>query len=215
MQNKRKYSFSDAVLVEHAKDILNLFVVDMADFADFDPDFNPTFATLWQDRINSAEDQLTNRILMNVQKQYTKDVLTAMENCRLYYKDVKYFAEKAFQHQPSIRNEFGFGTYAKVRSSQPLLIEFMRDLYNVANKYAVQLHNVNFDAAKIEHINHLANLLDQANREQNAYISGKQTITANRITVYNNLWAILVLVAEAAQTVYAHNKVKYKQYVLP
>lgn len=215
MQNKRKYSFSDAALVEHAKDVLNLFVDDMADFANFDPDFNATFATLWQDRITSTEDQLTNRILMNVQKQYTDAVLTAMENCRRYYKDVKYYVKKAFEHQPSIWNEFGLGSYAKARSSQPLLIEFMRDLYNVANKYAAQLNNVNFDAAKIEHINHLANLLDQANREQNSYISGKQTITANRIATYNNLWAILVQVAEAAQIVYADNKVKYKQYILP
>lgn len=215
MEMRRKFSTPDAYLVEYAKDMRNLYLDDVADFTAFDPDFNAAFAADWLTKITNAEAQLTDEIIVDVQTQYTDAVTTAMKNCQNYYQEVKFFVQKAFKNEKSIQNEFGADNYNNIRGNQPQLIEFMRDLYATANKYATQLDAVNFGAAKIARIRDFADALDQANQNQNNYIKGRPTITAERIGIYNTLWDTLSLVSAAAKIIYRDNAAKYNQYLLP
>ncbi|HRI27048.1 MAG TPA: carboxypeptidase-like regulatory domain-containing protein [Chitinophagales bacterium] len=215
MEAKRKFNVPDAYVVEYAKDMRNLFTADIADFAALDPDFDAAFNAEWLVKINAAEAQLTDEIIVDVQTQYTNLVIAAMKNCQNYYQEVKFFVRKAFGDNQAIQNEFGADNYNNIRGNQPQLIEFMRDLYSVANKYAAQLDVVNFGAAKIARIKDLADALDTANQEQNNYVKGRPTLTAERIGIYNRLWDTLSLVSSAAKIIYRDNIAKYNQYLLP
>ena len=212
---KRKYKVSDAFLVEYAKDMRNLFNDDLADFNDFDADFNTDLADDWLENILAAQIFLRDRSVVAYQKGCTYRVEKAMKRCRKYYQEVKFFVLKTFPDDISIQNEFGLSTYDEIRKSQTKLLEFMRDVYNVAGKYAAKLAAKNFDAASIADINILADALEQANLDQNISIKGRLAITSNRIAAYNKVWATVTLVSRASKIIYADDAVKYNQYILP
>lgn len=216
-QIARKFNISYDNCLQYAKDMRNLFVADVADFTAFDAGLDTAFSDDWLDDIEAAEAILSDEALVDVQTGLTQTVETAMRKCRECFQEVKYFALRAFpsKEEATKLNELGFDNYDNVRASQTLMLQFMRDLFITATKYATQLDAVNFDAAKLANINSLANALDSANQIQNNFIKSRPVATSERITAYNKIWDSVTLVARAAKIIYRNNPVKYNQFLLP
>ncbi len=214
---KRKFNVSYSYALEYSKDMQYMFVHDLADFTAFDSDLNADFATAWLADITAAGNMVSDKSVVNSRITFTAAVNRAMKKCRNFFRDVKFYALKAFPEpeDEAKLNLLGFKNYAASRSSQTLLLQFMNDLYVAANQYAVELTAVGFDAAKIAHINTLATELDTANQNQNNFINHRPVVTQSRISAYNKIWSSVTLVARAAKIVYRHRPAKYNQYLLP
>ena len=214
---KRKFNVSYGYALEYAKDMQLLFVHDLADFTAFDGDLDADFAEDWLADITAAGAIVSDESVLNEQITFTASVNRAMKNCRNYYQEVKYFAHKAFPEPEDAAKlyELGFENYGKARASQTLMLQFMNDLFVSANKYAVELAAVGFDAAKIAQIDTLKTALETANINQNNFINNRPVMTTGRVSAYNKVWDSVTLVARAAKIVYRLNPEKYNQYLLP
>ena len=212
---KRKYKIGDAYMKEFAKDMRNLFSDDLAIFTAFYAAFNAAFLTDWSAKIDLADVEDTDETVVDVLGQYTAEVETAMKKCRLYYNEVKFFVIRVFPDKIDTQNEFGFDNYDGARKSQPKMIEFMRGLHNAAVKYTAELTAEDFGIARINIIKDLADQLDQANQAQNKFKDGRPVLTTARVTLYNEIWDIVTLVARAAKVIFAENPPKFNQYLLP
>ncbi len=214
---RRKFNVSYGYALQYAKDMQILFVDDLPAFTAFDGDLDADFADDWLDDIEAAGVLVSDESVVDAQTVLTNVVNRAMKDCRDYYQEVKYFALKTFPEPEDVPklNELGFDNYGKARASQTEMLQFMNDVYVAANKYAVQLAAKGFDAAKITYINTLRTALDNANKNQNNFITNRPVVTTGRVSAYNKMWEYVTQVARAAKIVYRLNPSKYNQYLLP
>ncbi|MGE0636263.1 MAG: carboxypeptidase-like regulatory domain-containing protein [Bacteroidia bacterium] len=211
----RDYKISDPYMLEFAKDIHSYATEDILDLAGFDPDFTAAFLAAYNTAISDAEAVPSDEQVENIITQMTNDLETQMGVCRKKFQDTKYFIERAFPKDKATWNEFGYERYDKARNVQPRLIEFMRDFHATAVKYTAELGAVNYNLTLIDDIKTQGDLLDQRNREQNAYINNRSQITKERVVKHNAVWAIATRLCTAGKSVFYNNYSKYKRYLLP
>ncbi len=214
---RRKFNVSYGYALQYAKDMQILFAADLPVFTAFDGDLDSDFSDDWLVDITAAGAIVSDESVVDAQTTLTTLVNRAMKDCRDYFQEVKYFALKAFttQEDATKLNELGFDNYGDARASQTLMLQFMTDLHVAANKFAVELAAVGFDAAAITQIETLKTALDTANKNQNNFINNRPVVTTDRVSTYNKMWETVTLVARAAKIVFRNNPAKYNQYLLP
>ena len=214
-ENTRIFRIEDVLLLGEAKVNHNLLVKDMPDFIAFDPDFGGNFAQNYMQQISAAEDLETDEMIMDQMEQATAKVIQKLEACRTKFKLTKHFIEKAFPNAKSVQIEFGYKAYYSASRSQAKMIQFMKELYAVANKHQQELIAVGYSQAMIDEINDLQNQLDEANKAQELFGRNRSNLTNERVTAFNAVWETLVMVCRVGKIIYAEDAAKFKQYMLP
>lgn len=210
----RIYSGSDADMIQTAKTLYSSFTEDIADFTNYDPDYNDTFSQNWLSQIEAADNVQKEDSVEDVLTGLTNKVNECMKECQNKFVMAKHFIEKAFPDNTAVHNEFGYNDFAKDRKSQPKMIQFMRNYDRVANKYSEQLIAKNYTAENIAEIKTLADNLDAANSEQESYKKNRSVLSQDRITVLNTCRKTCVQIADTGKLIYAENPAKHKKYVL-
>ncbi|MBI5214461.1 MAG: hypothetical protein HY960_01770 [Ignavibacteriae bacterium] len=211
----RLYTMADSDMMQVSEKTREAFIEDNADFQAFDPDFKDPYAANWQSEIDAAKSVPTDNVIVDTMTILTTATENAMELCRNKFQSMKFFIEKAFPNKTSIWNEFGYNDYDRSRTSHPLMISFMRDLYAVAQKYSAELIAKNFTQAMIDEIGTLLNQLNSSDTAQEAYKGTREVLTQNRIILLNQVWTTTVTVCRAGKLIYMNNYAKYQRYVLP
>lgn len=213
MKNTRLFSGTTAGLIESSRTFHALFVSNLTDFTAFDPQLDAAFATRWKDLTDQASGSVSDGIIRSRQTQFTASVEDEMQKARLKYKELKYFAAKAFPDDPEILNELGATGYDRARRSQALMITFMDELFVAANKYKTQLLQAGYTEPLIQGIRDAKEALENSNTQQEVYIKARPVATAQRTDLLNACYKTMSQVLNAAQVIYYNDPVKAGQYV--
>ena len=136
-----------------------------------------------------------------------------MENCRLKYNEVKFFALKAFKDSESRLAEFGTDTYNKVRSKTANMVSFMEEMNLACTKYQTELLAAGMSQTSIDEIVTLRDGLLTTNAVQESYLKSTRVMTQERLEVLNKCYDDTRLIIDAAMVVYYNDYARRNMYV--
>jgi Carboxypeptidase regulatory-like domain len=211
----KDFRITNPDMIQDARTKHGAYVEDLADFTDFDPDFDAAYGNTFELAIDDAEAMDDDETVLDQQAQLTVAIETEMKNCRNKYQDSKPFIVKAFPDDVAIQNEFGFNDYKKAQESQAVFTKFMLKFHAVATKYKVQLIAKNYTQLKIDEILTRYTALKDADIAQELFIKNRPVKTQERIIKFNDAWAIERTICEAGKRIYKDDYAKYQRYLLP
>ena len=217
MEAKRLYKGKDADMYSAVASVMHFFEHHLPEFTAYDPSLDAgylaSFKAAFQNLILFLPTHDQERAVMQ-DEILIADLDKALAKCCTKYKDVKYYAGKAFPDNKEALKEFGEGTYSKVCTSRLRMVQFMETLYGVATKYKIELIAKNYTQAAITEIATLAAELRDDNNLQQLKKKERPTETRKRIEALNTFYAFGQQVAEAARMVFRHNQVLLGNYLL-
>ncbi len=209
MEIKRIFTESDSDMISKINLMREVFNDNLSKFTAYDSQFNASFYLNWEAACKDAlmiglgdsDEQLTDHdaILIDESNQ-------SLAKCCAKYRDVQYYAGKAFPDNKEALKEFGQGQYSKVCTSRLRMVQFMETLHGVADKYKVELIAQNFAQPAIDEIATLANELREDNKAQQMKKKERPTQTRKRIEALNRFYSIGRQVARAARAIYRTRK---------
>jgi hypothetical protein len=210
---RRHYNCSDALLLEAADTMHASLLTDLADFTAFNATIDVAFAADWKLAINTAYAKEKDGVVRAQMQVKTHQVKAALQRCKAAYRDVRYFAKRAFANDPARLGEFGIGrSYRLAGQQQAKMTEFMLDLATVAARYAAQLTAKGASAAVLAEPELAMTAYNALNIDQNITIRQRGSTTEERIILNNRVYALMHEVIGAAQRIYASNPAKLKEY---
>lgn len=214
-EKMRIYKGPDAYMIEASRTMHSIFTEDLQIFTKFDNTFTENFATAWLSKIENAAGVINDAQPLGEQAESTRLAELKMEEARRYYKQVKYFIEKAFPGKHEIWTRFGINEYLKVRKSETRMIQFLLLLYKGMHHYKADLINAGLNEVVIEEANTLMEQLSSVNYNREITKKIRPALTLERIDALNACYEQMQIVARAAKIIFAGNYAKYKQYLLP
>ena len=215
MEIKRKYKVADAVLLEHAGVVIQELPNDLTAFGNFDPNLNQEKLTGMTNIYNDALNQGTDNQQKGKVKKLTENLAAAINDCVKVFKEVRYFAKKQFGRSPAVMKQFGLNRYRKARTSQPEMVVFMYEFYNVAQQYRDGLVEAGMKAEVIESIKTAADQLNSDNITQELGKDNRMSKTEERVVLMNSLYDELADFSEASKIVFANDPLKREKYIFP
>ncbi|MBI9038621.1 MAG: hypothetical protein JEY97_10850 [Bacteroidales bacterium] len=211
---KKNYNCSDEKMHEEAKVKLNALKTNIVEFEAFDPKFTNEYVEIFSTKINSAQQAVTDNVIIDQLAGKTLVVEKAMKSCRKKYRSVKYFVESVLKDNNAVQNEFGFNDYKAARSTQIKMIAFFRQLGISAKRYQTELVAAGMTVESINEIDALGNQLNSANDDQEDFKKQRTLLTQSRIKLNNEVYEIVKEIARAGKIVFEDNPAKYAIYVL-
>lgn len=213
---RKLFKVSDPFMLQEAQKRKDIFETDKAIFIAFDSGtFNNPFSANMQTKINDARNMLDDDIIRDQIQQTTAEVKAAMEECRVYFQNGKYFVDKAFPGNKEVQYEFGYENYDKARKDQKLMFSFMDMLYLIIEKYRPNLLAAGATAAMLNQALVLRDKIFAKNQAQEFAKSQRPTKTRDRIIKHNDVWKDVVKICKAGKVIFRTDYVKYQQYLLP
>jgi len=211
----RTYTGPDADMLQASRVMHGIFTEDKAAFTAFDDTFADPFAAGWLQKIEDCSLLLIDSSYVNSLAELTKKVDDKMEECRSFFSALKYFVEKAFPGRKEIWARFGFNDYESARKSQTKMMQFLGILSKTADEYKNELIAAGFSQEKIDQINTLQTELTNADYEQELSKKKRPVLTQNRIENFNECYSYMQKVSKAGKIIFASDRAKYEQYLLP
>jgi hypothetical protein len=209
----RLFHGSDAYMLEASEELQALFVTDKADFVAFDSLLDDPFAANWKTNIDTALAFTSDNTVLGEQKDQTASVEQALKDCNDAWRNLSYFAQKAYHAHPGTLQQFGIGNkHHNAFKSQAKAVEFMDEMIAIATNHQADLLAAGCPHAVIDAITTTANNLRTLNTTQNTTIDGRPAITQTRITQLNEVYTTMLQVIEAAKFIYQTNPAKLNQY---
>ncbi|MBC8384227.1 MAG: hypothetical protein H8E57_01760 [Candidatus Cloacimonetes bacterium] len=210
----QNFAMSFARFMEIVEMILKFFELDMLDFTTFDLSYNADHLAAVNLKKQQAYDQPRDDYLIDVQVEKTNEAENARKECTNCAQTEKHFVKKISVDKPSRMGQFGYNDYMKVRNSQSGMIIFLDNFYDRCIQYQPELIAAGSTVERIEKVKVLADKLRDANKDQEAFKKDRIMFTNDRIRVYNELWAMIVDIADVGKIIYADNYGKYQRYVI-
>ncbi len=217
MEAKRTYKGKDSRMISKLFLAMRFFEKHLADFTTFDPHLNAAYLADWKAAFEGMHEYGViedDEDIILADGFLIDDANKVLKKCQAKYKDVKYFAGKAFPDNKEALKEFGEGTYTKVCNSRLRMVQFMETLYGVATKYKTELIAQNYTQAAIDAIATLAIELRDDNNKQQLKKKERPTETRKRIEALNKFYGFGQQVAEAAGEVYRESPVLRDEFRL-
>lgn len=216
MEAKRVYKGTDADMLSQIMRCLSFFKSHLADFTAYDPHFDAAYLANWRNALDNDVARYYDMDKAEVFEEnlLLKDTGKELKKCYAKYRDVKYFAGKAFPDNKEALREFGEGSYSKVRNSHLRMVQFMEKLHGVATKYKTELIAQNYTQAGIDEIATITNLLRESNQKQQLKKIERPTETRKRIEAFNAFYGFGQKVSEAAKEIYRENSVLRNEFLL-
>ncbi|MHB8904612.1 MAG: hypothetical protein ACYC6D_00625 [Melioribacteraceae bacterium] len=211
----RSFSGSDADMIQASRVMQGLFVEDKIAFTNFDSEFADPFAENWLQKIEAGNTVAQDSLYVSGQTELTKNVELKMTESRDFFQMMKYFIEKAFPNRKEIWTQFGVNDYDKARTSETKMIQFLGVLHKTAVEFKTELIAAGFSQEKIDKIAALLTELINADYEQEMSKKKRPAITQERIEKLNECYSIMQKVSKAGKIIFANNRAKYDQYLLP
>lgn len=210
----KKFSMPYGKATQTSRVMRNSFILYKSEFIKFDPDYDDPYSDNWLTAITTAEACGSDDTIRAVQTGETANVESVMEKCRAKFRETMHFAEKAFPNNTPVLNEFGDNTYRKIKSSQPEMAKFMRNLYKVSKKYSTNLIAVKYTDAQIEESDALAKQLTKADEDQEGKKNERPVETQDRIEKHNTMWDFTSNVARDGKVIFKDDEAKRKLFIL-
>ncbi len=214
-EKTRIFSGSDADMVQASRVAHGLFTEDKPAFISFDSSFADPFGENWLQKIENAAAVSQDSQYVGGQSELTENVETIMENCRTFFQSMKYFIEKAFPGQTAIHVQFGYNDYDASRKSETRMIKFLDMLHKAAVGHSAKLIEAGFPQEKIDNIAALSKQLSDADYAQEMAKKKRPSVTQERITILNDCYEVMQHVCKAGKIIFADDRAKYDQYLLP
>ena len=215
-QVQRKFKVRDDVMLSEADTFQGMYEADKADFEAYNNViFHAGFGAGFLALINSARKFLTDNVVMYTQAEETAEFSAKHKECCAFYQYIKPEIEYIFPNNEAVWNQFGFNDYQTVYRTKWKMTMFMNLLFETATHYSAELIAGGFAAAKIARIETLANELESEQLDKDEKKKERPVITSERITLYNEVWAVVKTINSASKAVYMGNYAKLKQYQLP
>ena len=203
METIRLYPGSDAVMISDSRITRNFFFEDKPKFISYFGGFNDPFYANWLDIIEVCEGINSNSINLDNQVLLKNAVKAADKNCRQKYKDMQFYAGKAYNQDPKILNLFGKNNYKSDSRNKPKFIIFMKELYKVADARRDDLiaGGNGTTAPSIDEIETFANVLEAAHTSHQNFKKGRPTLTDKHIEKLNECYTFRKDVNAAAKNI--------------
>ena len=210
----RNYSGSDSYMVNQCSIAVGILNKDLATFTNYDSTIDVKLADQFQSKINKAFTVVSDSVAIIPQKKATAAVLTAVDEGKNFYDDIIYFVtNKAFPGNKAIAKEFGVGKFKAASSSQVKFTLFLETLHQKAIFYKTELLAAGCSQTLIDNLGKAAQTLNAANVRQEILKRGRPVLTADRIGVLNDCFAVLSIINAAAANIYRNDAARKKQFV--
>ena len=210
---RRIYAGTDAKMLETSDVFRLLFEDDLGKFTAFDSTLTANFVVEWKAKIVEGYKLDTHHRVKAIQGTMTAEVFKKMGECRSKYKEVKFFAEKAFPNNAAIRGKFGTQEFSKVRAKQLEMMPFMTEMYQACMEYKTELIAEGMTQTKIDAIKTLQEELLFLYNERENYAREKKAITETRIETLNACYRYTKLVMDAAKIIFEDDYARTKMFV--
>lgn len=199
-----------------AQNVLKRFFEErQAAFMAFDPSFDATFLAAWKNALDDTafdtmgdDQQVYEGIIL------LDEIKSPMDRCRDKYREVKYYAGKAFPGNSEVMREFGERKYSQVSASHLKMVKFMEEMHGVAEKYKTDIIAKGYTQSAIDQIATLATELHDDNLAQQLKKKERPSATRQRIEKLNELYAFGQAVAEVAPLVFRDSPAHQKMFRL-
>lgn len=209
----RAYRSPDPEMMEHIRTVYLLFVEYRADFTAFDHSLDEAYTAAWLAELLAAEGVVRDYAVVGVIRGRTAGVGAAMKAAREAWRDVEFFAKKAFANtSPATLSSFGFRELRAAGSRQDAMVEALRLLYTMATENAATLIARGFSQAGIDAVDAARAGLEAANSAQETAIKERRTATERRIQTLNAPYLRMVEVNAAARRVYKGDVVMRRMF---
>jgi hypothetical protein len=214
-EKTRIFTGPDADML-HASRVTNgLFTADKLAFTNFDSSFADPFGENWLQKIESASSVDQDSHYLSTLTELTNRVAVVMEECKTFFQSMKYFIEKAYPNQKTIYAQFGYSDYEQARRSEIKMIQFLGVLNKTTIEHSAKLIEAGFSQEKIDKIAALKEQLTSADYDQEMAKKKRASVTQERINTLNECYEILQRVSKAGKIIFANDRAKYDQYLLP
>jgi hypothetical protein len=214
-EKTRIFGSPDADMLQTSRVTHGLFTEDKLAFSNFDPSFADPFGDNWLQKIDNTFSVDQDTEYVNTLSELTLKVDDIMEECKTFFQLMKYFIEKAYPGQKTVHAQFGYGDYDQARNSEVKMIQLLGVLSKTANERSVKLIEAGFTQDKIDYITALKEKLTEADYNQEITKKKRTAVTQDRISALNECYEILQRVSKAGKIIFASDRAKYDQYLLP
>ncbi len=212
---ERNFRFKDTVLLEWGDTIVEHLKLDIDQFTTFDPKLNQNFVTHVEQKValgyKEGGDDLNRARL----QEKTEAVEKAMQDCRIYFKKLKYWVLDAFPGKKAIQKQFGIGRFRTVTGNQTKMIQYMEGLSDTIAQHLKALEATGIPKDIVKQPAILAQTLREANKVQEQKKGTRTVDTAERVEQLNELYAILQKINAAADNVFDELQAKRDLYRAP
>lgn len=198
---KRPYPMSDADALTESERMRLSFLDHRTDFETFDSLFDATYASDWRNALDGAMGQVPDDSNKGQLQILTNGIDQRMEQCRLALKDLRYYADLAFEGDDRL-TVFGFERANRTRSNPAHHAVVMRTMHRLALHFAPQLTAKGMTAAQIQALSDTATALLDAETEHELYKRMRVLATVERKEAFIGMWAFAQRVMRAAEVVY-------------
>ncbi|WP_127342932.1 hypothetical protein [Ancylomarina longa] len=213
--NDRLFKIPEAVLLEYAEVVAELYPANAEEFIAFDSTFTAEYGNAIKESIAAVKTQKSDQIVMNEMAECTQKVLDAMSDCNHAYKSISYFVRKAFKDNEAVQNQFGFRDLHKVRNSQAKLIYFMEEHAEITAEYKNELLAEGCNAMLIDSLFQKAERLKTANIEQEKFKKERGVLTQDRSQLLNKVYGLVKPLSDVARIIFSDDEAQLAKYSLP
>ncbi|MEW7291049.1 hypothetical protein [Aquimarina sp. 2304DJ70-9] len=212
---ERNYSFKDTVLLEWGDTTVEHLKLDIDQFTTFDPKLNNDFVTQLEQKVAQGYKEGGDDLNVAQLQEKTEVVEKAMQECRTYFKKLRYWVLDAFPGQKAIQRQFGIGRFKDVTKNQIKMIQFMEGLSDTIAQHLKALEATGMPKDIVKQPTVLAQTLREVNKVQEQKKGTRTVDTAERVEQLNELYAILQKINAAADNVFDEFTAKRDLYRAP
>ncbi len=212
---ERNFRLKDSKLLEWGDTTVEHLKLDIDQFTAFDPKLNKEFITALELKVAQGYKEGGDDLNVAQLQEKTEVVEKAMQDCRTYFKKLRYWVLDAFPDKKAIQKQFGIGRFRTVTNNQTKMIQFMEGLSDTIAQHRTALEATSVPVEILKQSAILAQALREANKEQEQKKGTRMVDTAERIEQLNELYTILQKINAAADNVFDESPAKRDLYRTP
>jgi len=213
-QNNRKYTITDARLLEHGSVLVKSLEDDLDDFSSFDSTISRNFTDRVQEAIDASYQIKSDRIVIYELAQLTNELNRHMAACKNAYETVAYFAQKVFRDNISVQSQFGLNDSRPGNNHLEMII-FMASLAKTAAIYRDSLEKGGINPDVIDTLPKLQEELYEAKNRQEMFKKERSKTTYERVKRMNALYDRVNAISDIARIIYEENPANLNKYLIP
>ncbi|MCT4648148.1 MAG: hypothetical protein N4A74_24380 [Carboxylicivirga sp.] len=211
----RHYSLPDADFIQVAGTMAENLKTDLSEFRAFDSTIQETYPEDIIAAIGEAKSIKSDMVIIDEMSERTQIVKDIMEKCNTFYKNLRYFVQKAFFENKAIQNQFGFNDFAKVKNDSNRMQSFLNDLNAVVNTYRSNLVEKGCREGFLDELPGLQNDLLVAKTNQELFKKERVLITQERVDKLNSVYKLLTPITAIASIIFEEEQGRLARYIIP
>ncbi len=215
-KNSRDYNYSDPKMVVKAGVIARLFGEDQVDFVNYSAViFHTEYLNDFKIKIHKVYTELSDKEIKKNLARHTQDVEDCIEEVTVAHNGIMIIAEIAFKGDDITLEQMGKGKLTEIKESHNSFQFNMSRIAMIFDREMDKLEQAGCTPERIEAFQVLCNKLITLHENQENYKITRRHLTQQRITLLNEIYAVIVLLHEVAQNIWVDDPEYAKRYDLP